>query len=308
MKRRGIVFLATMVLAMSSLGAMEVLGKTSAGEEVQAVSRNENKEVFDFTYHDSEKFYISDGWYNGGIFNCIWRKNNVSFNDGIMTLKIDKEPTGSVRPYSGAEYATNKTYGYGYYNVKMKPIKNDGVVSSFFTYCDNDGKGAHEIDIEFTGKDTTKVEFNYFTDGRTAGGFVYNLGFDASEELHEYGFLWLPDSITWYVDGKEAVHKEGNVPSLPGNIMMNVWNGTSPGWLKPYDGKTPLTAEYDWASYEAIDLADLNLDGEVTLEDLSIMATKYKLTNSSEGYKKQIDLNSDGIIDIQDIVILAKKI
>ncbi|WMJ82218.1 glycoside hydrolase family 16 protein [Clostridium sp. MB40-C1] len=204
---------------------------------------------FDFNEHDYKNFYISDGWSNGGAFNCIWRKNNVSFKNGIMTLKIDKEPDGTSRPYSGGEYASNNTYGYGYYSVRMKPIKNDGVVSSFFTYSENSSGRAHEIDIEFTGKDTTKVEFNYFTDGISAGGFIYDLGFDASLDFHEYGFLWLPDSITWYVDGKEAIKASGKVPSIPGHIIMNVWPGNAPGWLKPFDGKTPLAAEYDWVSY-----------------------------------------------------------
>ena len=31
---------------------------------------------------------------------------------------------------------------------------------------------------------------------------MYDLGFDASEGYHTYGFDWQKDSITWYVDGK----------------------------------------------------------------------------------------------------------
>ena len=311
------ILISTLVAGIMLLPNFTNLYQVNAIQQIEEAQDINKEEVFNFDNHDSNKFTKSDGWGNGSAFLCMWRADNITFNNGIMTMKIDKDPIGNVKPYSGGEYASNKTYGYGYYKVKMKPIKNDGVVSSFFTYVDksdNYAGIAHEIDIEFTGKDTTKVEFNYFVDGISARGFVYDLGFDASEELHEYGFLWLPDSITWFVDGKEAYHTDGvsytnyEVPSVPGKIMMNVWPGNAPGWLNPYDGKTPLTAEYDWASYKGIELEDLDLNDKIELKDLEIVASKYNLLSTSEGYKKQADFNKDGIIDIYDLVPVSKKI
>ena len=67
---------------------------------------------------------MSDKWSNGGGFNCIWRKDNITFKDNKMTLKIDKEPEGSSKPFSGGEYATNNTYGYGYYSVPGRIMMN----------------------------------------------------------------------------------------------------------------------------------------------------------------------------------------
>lgn len=135
----------------------------------------------------------------------------------------------------------------------MKPIRNDGVVSSFFTYTGpSDNNPWDEIDIEFLGKDTTIVQFNYFTNGQGGHEYIYELGFDAAEEFHTYGFDWQEDGITWYVDG-EAVHTaEKNLPSTPSKIMMNTWPGTGvDGWLKAYDGTTPITAEYRYIDYRA---------------------------------------------------------
>ena len=44
------------------------------------------------TYDDvSEKFEFSDGWSNGSMFNCTWRKSNGSIFDGSMKLTIDKD-------------------------------------------------------------------------------------------------------------------------------------------------------------------------------------------------------------------------
>lgn len=46
-----------------------------------------------------------------------------------------------------------------------------------------------EIDIEVLGKDTTKVQFNYYTNGVGNHEYMYDLGFDASEGFHTYGLI-----------------------------------------------------------------------------------------------------------------------
>ena len=101
------------------------------------------------------------------MFNVTWRKENCTFENGRMQLIIDKDKKDGSVPYSGAEYRSKDFYGYGRYEVRMKAIKNDGVVSSFFTYTGpSDNNPWDEIDIEILGKDTTKVQFNYFTDSK----------------------------------------------------------------------------------------------------------------------------------------------
>lgn len=190
----------------------------------------------------------ANGWTNGNMFDCTWREDNVTFEDGIMKLTIDSDGENAKPEWSGGEYRTRAFYHYGMYEVKMKPIKNDGVVSSFFTYTGpSDSNPWDEIDIEFLGKDTTKVQFNYFTDGVGEHEYIHDLGFDASEEFHTYGFEWLPDSITWYVDGEVVYQATDNIPSTPSKVMMNTWPGTGVnGWLNAFDKTVPLSAEYDW--------------------------------------------------------------
>ena len=203
-----------------------------------------------FDSYDWGKMEASDGWSNGGMFDCTWSKNNVQFSGGKMNLSI----TGnSWQGYKGAEYRTVQTFGYGMYDVSMKPIKNDGVVSSFFTYTGpSDGTVWDEIDIEFLGKNTNQVQFNYYTRGQGNHEYVYNLGFDASQSFHQYGFYWDKNSITWYVDKKPVYTAYRDIPTTPGKIMMNVWNGKGVDeWLNHYNGKAPLTAQYDWRSYTA---------------------------------------------------------
>lgn len=201
-----------------------------------------------FDRYESSKMEIADGWSNGGMFDCTWSKNNVSFSGGKMNLSIRGN---SWSGYTGAEYRTQQTFGFGMYDVSMKPIKNDGVVSSFFTYTGpSDGTVWDEIDIEFLGKDTTKVQFNYYTNGVGNHEYVYDLGFDASQSFHQYGFYWDSSSITWYVDKKPVYTATRDIPQTPGKIMLNVWNGKGVDeWLNRYNGVAPLTAQYDWMSY-----------------------------------------------------------
>ena len=203
-----------------------------------------------FDYYESNTMEKSNGWSNGGMFNCTWSGDNVNFSGGKLNLSI----TGSQwSGYKAAEYRTRQAFGFGMYDVSMKPIKNDGVVSSFFTYTGpSDGTQWDEIDIEFLGKNTTQVQFNYYTNGVGGHEYVYNLGFDASQSFHQYGFYWDSNSITWYVDKKPVYTAYSNIPKTPGKIMMNAWNGTGvDDWLKHFNGNVPLTAQYDWISWTA---------------------------------------------------------
>ena len=206
----------------------------------------------DFRKGATSLFEASDGWTNGNPFDCGWTKNNTSFDNGVLNLTIDKDSSGQYN-YTGAEYRSLEHYHYGYYETSMKAIKNDGVVSSFFTYTGpSENNPWDEIDVEVLGKDTTKVQLNYYTNGVGNHEYMYDLGFDASEGYHTYGFDWQKDYITWYVDGKAVYTATSNVPSTAGKIMMNVWPGIGVNdWLKPFNGKTPLTASYEWVTYQS---------------------------------------------------------
>ncbi|MCH5350141.1 MAG: glycoside hydrolase family 16 protein [Oscillospiraceae bacterium] len=206
-----------------------------------------------FQNGSSELFEASNGWSNGSMFNVTWRDTNCTFENGKMQLIIDNDSgNNKTVPYSGGEYRSKGHYGYGLYEVSMKAIKNDGVVSSFFTYTGpSEGNPWDEIDVEILGKDTTKVQFNYFVDGVGGHEYMYSLGFDASEDFHTYAFDWQADKITWYVDGQEVHFADANIPVTEGKIMMNAWCGTGvDGWLKAFDdSRMPLTAEYEWVRF-----------------------------------------------------------
>ena len=225
-------------------------GTTSLGGEPHRLTTQDMK-IADFANGDPEGFWARNDRGNGSPFNCSFANSNAVVSGGVLTLSLTQANGG----YVGAEYRTRARYSYGFYSVKMKAAKCPGVISSFFTYT---GRPWDEIDIEFLGDDTTRVQFNYYTNGIGKHEYIYDLGFDASEEFHEYAFDWQPDSITWYVDGMPVYRATSNIPSTAGNIMMNIWNvaDSNAGWAGKFDPSyLPVRAEYEWIGYQSAESA-----------------------------------------------------
>lgn len=205
----------------------------------------------EFDTFNNTLWHKADGWTNGSMFNCGWRADHVTFSEGIMTLTLSNV-NSSGRPHSSGEYRTNKFYHYGTYEVRMKAAKQPGIVSSFFTYTGpTDNQPWDEIDIEILGKDTTRLQINYFVNGVGGNERVIRLGFDAAEDFNVYKFIWLPNRIEWYVNDR-LVHtaKGRNLPKRPQRIMMNLWPGIGvDNWLQGFSYKEPLHAQYDWVKF-----------------------------------------------------------
>ena len=288
MKRIVSIIALTLVMVMALTGCSVVnrvkdfvTGIINPGVELTDEALNA-KTLIDFAEGaNSTVLFESDGWSNGDVFNVVWKKHNVHYENGIMRLGITEEKaTAWVNDaeveygYTAGEARTQNYYQYGDYEVSMKPSANPGTASTFFVctgpYDLKDGvPNAHdEIDIEFLGNDTTHVQFNFFVDGVGGNEYMYNLGFDASEEFHTYGFRWLPDSITWFVDGAPvykvttdtSVKAAGNLkvveklPSTAGRILTNYWCGNERawGWMGQYVGDLKdQGTEYQWIKTSA---------------------------------------------------------
>ncbi len=98
------------------------------------------------------------------VFRSDPDAGNVAYVSNALQLSVTEE-SGS---YKGAGVRTQSSwYGYGCVSACMKPLPISGVISSLFTYTGQwDGIGGsspnqNEIDIEFEGYDTTRVQFNY---------------------------------------------------------------------------------------------------------------------------------------------------
>lgn len=239
-----------------ALLAITTLFATSCGTNKDALESEpklETKMMEDFSKGKTDYFTASHGWTNGSPFAVTWQNENVDYNDDKMSLEIKKDGD----KLTGGELKSKDFFHYGSYSVKMKPMKVDGTASTFFTYTGpSDDQPWDEIDIEFLGKDTTKVQFNYFTNGKGNHEYMYDLGFDASLDYHEYGFRWTEESITWFVDKKPVYQATKDIPTHPQRIMTNAWCGDEKA--KMWMGTLPKDFTSNKAYYEEIGFQDLN--------------------------------------------------
>lgn len=280
MKKRSVVITALALCAVIACGTFGFAGcKPKLNDAL--LSKNV---IADFTgtAEARSEMFESEGWENGEPFNAWWKKDNVSYEGDKLSLVISKRPeedktADSVAGYYAGEVRSSHFYGYGDFKVRMKPSKIAGTASTFFTctgnydkWYDEDGTVARmnphdEIDIEFLGKDTTHVQFNYFANGKGGHEYMYKLGFDASKEFHEYGFRWTKDDITWFVDDKPVYKVERSKikdgerwPEEPGRVLMNYWSGTqkASAWMGAFADDYSGRSEYLWASSTATPCVD----------------------------------------------------
>lgn len=246
---------AACVAALITLFCLSGCGRIARGIDgsVSGVPDRFTREediIANFSTGQTEGFYASDNWANYQMFDCEWSADNAVIKDGVMNMSVTKAEGSTPHGFSyyGAEYRSAGRFGYGFYSVCMKAADCSGVISSMFIYT---GAPWDEIDIEILGKNMTQVQFNYYTNGKGGHEYLYNLGFDASEDFHEYAFDWQPNSITWYVDGKAIYRATEDIPSHPQQIMINVWNCTGyNGWSGKFDESAlPATAQYKWLAY-----------------------------------------------------------
>lgn len=247
--------------------------------------------VNDFNSTALAEGWAKADWSNNDMFDCWWDPENITFNEssnGLMKMKISANTNqnhkrddgyGPVFEYNGAELRTTGTYGYGYYEVRMKPCKASGTNSSFFLYTRDDNHNIewNEVDIEFITKDMgdgrglrSIPQFNFFIDNAGKGHeFLYtDLEFDASTAFHVYGIEYAADHISWYVDGTKVYtatgcekgghhHAKGSLPRRNMQIMVNFWPGRNTSgtnitdWLGEFHYSAPLYAEYDYIKFKA---------------------------------------------------------
>ncbi|MBS4197787.1 family 16 glycosylhydrolase [Lederbergia citri] len=237
-----------LMIAVFYIGGIPLYSSIASAEET-SMGFEDHFDSFDPTL-----WFRSDGWANGADFGVSWSKDNVEFSDGKMVLRLDDAPNNNNKPYTSGEFYTLEKYGYGRIEGRIKVAKGVGLVTSLFTYSPD----GDEIDIEILGRDTTKLETNFFIKGVRGvnAHAIIDLGFDASEDYHDYAIEWSQNQIKWFVDGKlvRTVVGDGiELPSDPSYIMANLWSGAGAAartWTGEfvYPG-TPIRAYYDYIKF-----------------------------------------------------------
>lgn len=293
MKMKGTIAILLVIALAAALVGCSPKGETQNLTDAPLTGET----VADFASGAPAAMFPSDGWSNGNPFNVFWKSDCVSFSDGEMHLGIEKPASGGDNwEYYGGEERSSLWYGYGDFEVRMKPAKVEGTASTFFTCTgpydtglDGTPNQHDEIDIEFLGKNTRGVQFNYFVNGQGGHEYWYDLGFDASEEYHDYGFRWEENSITWFVDGKPVykVNRQSGepFPSHPGRILANYWCGTieAVAWMGAYKDSA-ATADYQWikSSAQSYDLNPAPAEQENGADEIAASAVDWSAVEPIE--------------------------
>lgn len=205
---------------------------------------------------DLSHWYISHGWANGSHQSCTWRSDHIEAKGGYLFLKLSDQKTPE-RDYSCAEIQSKKRYGYGRYEARMRTAVGSGLNTAFFTYIGpSQGVEEHdEIDFEFIGKKNNLLQVTYHRAGRQAKVVDINLPFNPSEDFHTYRFDWLPDQISWYVDGKLVYQtpetEADDIPVHQSKIFFSLWSGAKSinDWLGPFKYKEEKEASVAWVRH-----------------------------------------------------------
>lgn len=273
----------------------------AAGQLQAADTRAESGKSFidDFERLDEERWYVSDGWSNGALQSCLWRRRNLELSRGALLFHLKREDdakTASSAPdapsiegkapkkwegfvYSCAEIRTKQRFGYGYYEARLRPVDSAGTVSAFFTYIGpgTDKRMPHdEIDFEILGKDPRQVQLNFHQNGKGGNESKVEFGYNASGRTADLAFEWRPDILRWYIDGRvvrEAVSEPGKkLPSEPAPIFFSLWSGTGANmeaWLGKFEEtKLPLEMSVDYVAFTALD-APCQFPASVACKDSS---------------------------------------
>lgn len=168
---------------------------------------------------------------------ALFKPENVLIHNNTLELVFSNE-TSSVRTFTSGALVSKEKFLYGRFKVELRSPNIDGLITGIFLHRNSPHQ---EIDIEFLGRDTTKMLINvYYNPGISGTKFEYgyrgtpvmiDLGFDASEEFHTYEIEWNKNSIKWFVDGmliyERGIWSPTPIPNLPMEFNINLWHSRS---------------------------------------------------------------------------------
>ncbi len=172
----------------------------------------------------TQGWHIANYRFSHPAFDTDWSHANLRFEHGLH-LSLTPQ-TGAENRFVGASVRRDTRSHYGRYEAMLHPAKGAGIVTGFFTYTGpHYGTQHDEIDIEFLGQDTTRMQIAWFVDGVLHSRQI-PLGFDAADRPRAYAFDWHPDRLRWYADGKlvfEVTEDDTPLPKEPGYLFANLW-------------------------------------------------------------------------------------
>jgi len=182
---------------------------------------------------------------------------NATVGGGLLSLSLTAA-NDATKPYRGVEMRSRETLTYGKVEVSTRFAAGSAVVSSLvLIYTPWPPDDWNELDIEFLGKNTDRVQFNHMINvppadpetGHLQFPQLVTLPFNPAADFHTFAIEWVPGEARFIVDGTvlHTATEEMARMVLPQNILLTIWASDAADWAGPVDSSTaPTSAEYDW--------------------------------------------------------------
>jgi beta-glucanase (GH16 family) len=178
----------------------------------------------------------------GGFGNGFRRPSAITVEDGKLRITARKNITG------GMGHRKDQRYGRWEFRARTEPGR--GYSSAILLWPESESKELDgEIDmmeVPREQRDAAHFVLHWGQQNNIIGGRV-----DADfTQWHTFAMEWLPDRITWYVDGvKQWENRDKQViPRNPMHLTIQLDIGPLKDWLPPVDETTPpeVSLEVDW--------------------------------------------------------------
>lgn len=219
-----------------------------AGTKARTDAGGAFRSAFQFSGLGS-KWWLAEYDHPAKWFRTSWRKDAARLTPAGLSLTLQRVPEDlrvsaadmaaddgtlhgaghTAKDFVSAQLQRRKWYGYGRYEVVMRPARGDGVISAFYLYTGaHFGDSHEEIDVKFLGNDPNSIQFNRIRDGAPLSEPpLVDLGFDAAEKPRLYAIEWTEESVAWFIGETEAfrISDANMVPRPPAKIYLDLWAG-----------------------------------------------------------------------------------
>ncbi|GAA5828522.1 hypothetical protein JCM11251_000831 [Rhodosporidiobolus azoricus] len=192
---------------------------------------------YGLNYWDKNRVLTHSSHWNGDASTWDWLVDGIgkpdlgavtadgTSGDLSLTLSLTNENNGTT-------ITSTRSILYGNVTAKIKSVGGAGILTSFSLVSGT----KDEVDFEFTTNATDLAQTAYFyrgdVDGYSSGQQV-NIT-DRSSDYHDYTISWMPDGLTWLVDGipVRSISKNDTTvfngdshkyPRTPSRIQFSIW-------------------------------------------------------------------------------------
>jgi len=181
----------------------------------------------------------------------LWKKSSHPLGLSLLepdNVKVENEMLKITMPantLNGGQLESREyDHLYGSYRVSMKLPDAPSSITGFFLYRAPDYY--HEVDIEVVNDPSGKVWFTTYAEGKVTNSYETYLGFDPTEDYHEYRFDLYPDQVSFYINGLLYKSFNGGLTDKPMKLMINSW---FPDWLDGLKPETDAVTRVEWIKY-----------------------------------------------------------